>query len=332
MLHSGMLCLNMDSATAEGDEWPGRVSNWLIVRKALEEIKWKHDPEGLLGYTEPQGLPRKPINRVVGLVTKSKEKPTNICESKNGGNQGNTNITQTSPASLAPFHLSLLCLSRRMAPAAGEASAHCKLMSAGLHNIIADKEHEFPYSLCKRLTDNHFLILQRFHFTDKVYHDSANKLSDSTGSLNNGASPTPALRLPGSRARDAASQKPGRENRAVSHGAEWNHWLGKEAACDGLCLEDLYFKQATANIKGEQIHYQQSRWDGQEEGGKKKKEKDGGIREEKKTEKRKEGERKVWKKDKNSGQQDRWMERRREKRREREKGQRNGRRGIEEVW
>lgn len=61
----------------------------------------------------------------------------------------------------------------------------------------------------------------------------------------------------GCRAWDAASQKPGRENRAVSHEAEWNHWFGKEAAREGLCLEDLYFKQARANIKGEQIHYQQ---------------------------------------------------------------------------
>lgn len=46
-------------------------------------------------------------------------------------------------------------------------------------------------------------------------------------------------------------------NGAVSHEAEWNHWFGKEAAREDLCLEDLYFKQATANIKGEQIHYQQ---------------------------------------------------------------------------
>lgn len=46
-------------------------------------------------------------------------------------------------------------------------------------------------------------------------------------------------------------------NGAVSREAECNHWFGKEAAHEGLCLEDLYFKQATANIKGEQIHYQQ---------------------------------------------------------------------------
>lgn len=58
-------------------------------------------------------------------------------------------------------------------------------------------------------------------------------------------------------AQDAASQKLTRENCALSHGAEWNHWFGKGATHEGLCLEDLYFKQATANIKGEQIHYQQ---------------------------------------------------------------------------
>lgn len=57
--------------------------------------------------------------------------------------------------------------------------------------------------------------------------------------------------------RAAASQKPVRGNGAVSHAAEWNHWFGKGAAHEGLCLEDLYFKQATANIRGEQIHYQQ---------------------------------------------------------------------------
>lgn len=31
----------------------------------------------------------------------------------------------------------------------------------------------------------------------------------------------------------------------------------KRAAPESLCFESLYFKQATANIKGEQIHYQQ---------------------------------------------------------------------------
>lgn len=57
-------------------------------------------------------------------------------------------------------------------------------------------------------------------------------------------------------------------------------------------------------------------------------------RDERKMEKRKEGERKIWKKNKKGHikeQQDRWMERRREERREREKGQRKGRRGIEDV-
>jgi len=44
---------------------------------------------------------------------------------------------------------------------------------------------------------------------------------------------------------------------AVSHEAAWNHQFGEEAAREGLCLEDICFKQATANIKGEQIHYQQ---------------------------------------------------------------------------
>lgn len=77
-----------------------------------------------------------------------------------------------------------------------------------------------------------------------------------------GASPTPTHAgcehgSQGCRAQAAASQKPVRGNGAVSHAAEWNHWFGKGAAHEGLCLEDLYFKQATANIGGEQIHYQQ---------------------------------------------------------------------------
>lgn len=41
-----MLHLNVDSAPAEGEEWPGGVSNWLIGRETLEEIKWEHDLEG----------------------------------------------------------------------------------------------------------------------------------------------------------------------------------------------------------------------------------------------------------------------------------------------
>lgn len=40
-----MLCSNMDSAPAEGEEWPRGVSNWLIGRETVEEIKWEHDLE-----------------------------------------------------------------------------------------------------------------------------------------------------------------------------------------------------------------------------------------------------------------------------------------------